>query len=498
MKKQELIEKPETPDIPKSIEFPENLEYNGFQEYFFMMKNFLIYKIKIGIIDDKIIIESGNYSITFNFNEINLLFKTEFNSIQSAYEYLINLFDENNYMIKEVNIKKEMILYLKINNKFTELILSYEKTSDYFTKQMKKIISDNEQIKKELNILKRYYVSNNLNNNGSNPKDIKSLKSISKDSFAEIDIDNTFTVFKSINDILYLIYSNKNKSLIFYDMQYQQVIKELKKCHNTYITNIRHYLDEINKRDLIMSISSKDNNLKIWSLIDWECILNLTNVNKKWYLYSACILTDNNENYIVTSSASEKHNNESIKVFNLNGIQIKTFNNSNETTLFVDNYYDDKTNKNYIISCSLGHSKSYDFRTGEVYRIYSEKNKSCSGSAVIKNNENIIKLIDSSADGYIRIYNFHSGEYLSKIKVIDKFLYGLCLWNNNFIFVGCGDKTIKLIDLDSEKVIESLNGHKNSVLTIKKLIHPLYGEYLLSQGLNDDKIKIWINKIDFS
>ena len=201
MKKQELIEKPETPDIPNSIEVPENLEYSGFQEYFFMMKNFLIYKIKIGIIDDKIIIESGNYSITFNFNEINLLFKTEFNSIQSANEYLINLFDENNYMIKEVNIKKEMILYLKINNKFTELILSYEKTSDYFIKQMKKIISDNEQIKKELNILKRYYVSNNLNNNGSNPKDIKSLKSISKDSFAEIDIDNTFTVFKSINDI---------------------------------------------------------------------------------------------------------------------------------------------------------------------------------------------------------------------------------------------------------------------------------------------------------
>jgi hypothetical protein len=363
---------------------------------------------------------------------------------------------------------------------------------------MKKIISDNEEIKRELNILKRYYISNNLNNNGSNPKGIKSLKSITKDSFAEIDIDNTFTVFKSINDILYLIYSNKNKSIICYDLQYQQILKELKKSHNAYITNLRHYLDEINKRDLIMSISSKDNNLKIWSLIDWECILNLTNVNKKWYLYSACLLTDNNEQYIVTSNASEKQNNESIKVFNLNGKQIKTFNNSNETTLFIDNYYDDKTNINYIISCSLGHSKSYDFRSGEVYRKYSEKNKSCCGSVIIKNNENIIKLIDSSADGFIRIYNFHSGEFLSKIKVIDKFLYGLCLWNNNFIFVGCGDKTIKLIDLDSEKVVDSLNGHKNSVLTIKKLIHPLYGEYLFSQGLNDDKIKIWINKIDFS
>ena len=497
MKNLESFETP-CPQIPETPDIFENLDNFVFQEYFFMMKNYMIYKIKIGIIDNKILIQSGNYSITFNYKEMEILLKTEFNSMQNAYEYLINLFDENNFMIKEVNIKKEMILYLKINNKFIELILSYEKACDLFIKQMRKIISDNEQIKRELNILKRYYVSNNFNNNGSNPKGIKSLKTISKDSFAEIDIDNTFTVFKSINDILYLLYSNKNKSIICYEMQYQQIIKELKKCHNAYISNLRHYFDEINKRDLIMSVSRKDNNLKIWSLIDWECILNLTNVNKKGYLYSASILTDNNENYIVTSNATEADSSEAIKVFNFQGQHIKTFNNSNETTLFIDNYYDDITNKNYIINCSLGYSKSYDFRSGEVYRKYTEKNKSCRGSIVIKYNENIIKLIDSSIDGYIRIYNFHSGEFLSKIKVADKFLYGLCLWNNNFIFVGCGDKSIKLIDLNSEKIIDSLIGHKNSVLTIKKLIHPLYGEYLLSQGLNDDKIKIWINKTDFS
>ena len=41
---------------------------------------------------------------------------------------------------------------------------------------------------------------------------------------------------------------------------------ELKNSHNQYITNFRHYLEEKNKRDLIMSISCQDNNIKIWNV----------------------------------------------------------------------------------------------------------------------------------------------------------------------------------------------------------------------------------------
>ena len=34
------------------------------------------------------------------------------------------------------------------------------------------------------------------------------------DSFVWSNLDNSFTVFKAINDILYLIYSTKNKSIM--------------------------------------------------------------------------------------------------------------------------------------------------------------------------------------------------------------------------------------------------------------------------------------------
>ena len=56
----------------------------------------------------------------------------------------------------------------------------------------------------------------NLNQNNKNiskdicdPKDITFLKYISKDSYSLWDLDNTFTIFNSINNILYLIYTKR-------------------------------------------------------------------------------------------------------------------------------------------------------------------------------------------------------------------------------------------------------------------------------------------------
>ena len=60
--------------------------------------------------------------------------------------------------------------------------------------------------------------------------------------------------------------------------------------------------------------------------------------------------------------------------------------------------------------------------------------------------------------------------------------------------MGCSDKTIKLIDLREAYIVKNFKGHNNSVLTIKKVNHPLYGECLITQGYNEDPIKLWINK----
>ena len=66
------------------------------------------------------------------------------------------------------------------------------------------------------------------------------------------------------------------------------------------------------------------------------------------------------------------------------------------------------------------------------------------------------------------------------IKIINccnNYVYGMSLWNEKYLFVGCEDKKI---DIDEGKIIKDFNGHNDSVLTIKTIVFPHYGKCLIS------------------
>jgi len=326
---------------------------------------------------------------------------------------------------------------------------------------------------------------------------IESLNNLINNSYFKesLYIDNTFTVFKSINDILYLIYSNENKSIISYNLIEKKVINEVKNAHDYLISNFIYYLDKINKRDLILSISCKNNNIKLWNFNNFECLLNIENIYNGGFIFSACFLNDNNHIYIITSNYKiDYFSFEYIKVFNLNGQKINQIDHSEENSNYIMAYYDNKTSKNYIISANNGNVKSFDFKENELYNIYNDGTYFNHNSVVINSKEDIVKLIESCNDGNIRIWNFHSAQLLNIIHITDKYLIGLCLWNNDYLLVGREDTIITIIDLNKEFIVNQLTGHNNSVLTIKNIIHPQYGKILISQGCGNDGIKLWLTK----
>ena len=174
------------------------------------------------------------------------------------------------------------------------------------------------------------------------------------------------------------------------------------------------------------------------------------NINVHRRLYSACFFNDNNQNYIMTSHCYND-NSENIKIFDFKGNIIKEIKDYNNNTFFIDTYYDNKLNKNYIITGNDGYCKSYDYIENNVHKIYNDNDENCHDSIIINDKEEIVKLIESSIDGNIRIWNFHSGELINKIKVDKNSIYGINLWNNEYIFAGSKNKTIKLINLKKEK-----------------------------------------------
>ena len=176
---------------------------------------------------------------------------------------------------------------------------------------------------------------------------------------------------------------------------------------------------------------------------------------------------------------------------------IKEINYKNNQTYFIDIYHDKKSDIKYIITGNLGFVRTYDYTNDCKYHRYNDdENEYEHYKVIIFDNSEIIKIIAAGKDGQVLIWDFHSTELLKKIKV-NEFsydnLYGICLWNKELLFVGCGN-CLKVVDIENEKVVNSLIGHSNNILTIKTVIHPLYGECIISQELYSGQIKLWINK----
>ena len=343
---------------------------------------------------------------------------------------------------------------------------------------------------------KKKYQLNDINSFEDTSIDIQfnNEKYIIKDSFSLYWFNNSFIIFNSINNIIYLIYTNKNNSILSYDLISFKKIAEIKYSHFMQITNFKYYLDkDIYKKELIMSISAEDNNIKLWDIKNWECLLNIIEVNKNGYLYSSCFLINNNYIYIITSNYNFPNTVEPIKIYDLKGNKVFEVNDSNDNTVYIDNYYDNILSNNYIITGNNNYVKSYDYNHNILYHKYNDDSKGFHYSIII-NKENITSLIESCEDGNIRIWNFHSGELLKKININKGTLFGICLWNNEYILVGCYDKMIKLVDIKYGIFIKDFIGHNHRVITIKKFYHPKYGDCIISEGWINDGIILWIKK----
>ena len=143
-----------------------------------------------------------------------------------------------------------------------------------------------------------------------------------------------------------------------------------------------------------------------------------------------------------------------------------------------------------ILTATIRNVKSYDYKNNKIYKVYDDNNNNNKDndiyhfndklhrSLIIYENDNLVKLVESCVDGHIRIWDFHSGKLLNKILIQEDLdLIGLCLYKNKYLFIGCENEDMKLIDLNKESVIEistdyfRFNDNIN-IITIKTINHP--------------------------
>ena len=242
-----------------------------FQDYYLIKEN-NVFKIVIIKMEKILLIKYKSYQIQLNIDDLSrLIMIKKFNSIEEGYKYINSIFEENKIKIKNVTINKKIELELNLDlNKDIIINLIYQKDNkniivDEFKELKMEIYGLKEEInclKKEIKELKAINSFKNINrdkdkietnddHNMNEIKNIQILKEFNIDSFTDCYLDNTFTVFKSVNDILHLIYTDRNNSIISYDLINNKIINEIKNAHNDLITSFRHFLDNINYINII-------------------------------------------------------------------------------------------------------------------------------------------------------------------------------------------------------------------------------------------------------
>ena len=122
---------------------------------FYLIKDNSIYKVILTENKDEIIINIRNYFIKFNSIDLYLLTKIKFKSINNIYQFILNIFDNNNVLIKNVILDKEIILLMKFGeNNLFELVLTYQQNYNIDIFNVDRI----KQIQNEICILKKEHI----------------------------------------------------------------------------------------------------------------------------------------------------------------------------------------------------------------------------------------------------------------------------------------------------------------------------------------------------
>ena len=318
---------------------------------------------------------------------------------------------------------------------------------------------------------------------------------IVNDAYNFDGVINAFIAFNSIIDEkIYIIYTNKDNSIISFNVTDKKKIKEIKNSPDNKITNYRHCLDKANKRDLCISISSSINNIKLWNANSLELLFNFENIYDSGKIKSACFLNDNDGLYIIASNSNYYDKTKLIQVYDLKGNKVKEISNSKDDTYYIETYHDKNSNINYIITGNFLDVKSYNYNDDKLYFKYSDQFSKEHRCIVINDkDEKEVKLIESSKDGNIRVWDFHSGKLLQKIELSMEKLFEICLWDSDHVYVGCGEEIIRLVDIKNGKIIKHFQDF-NSVIGLKKINDPILGECLLSQGNEIEQILLWKKK----
>jgi len=244
------------------------------------------------------------------------------------------------------------------------------------------------------------------------------------------------------------------------------------KLHNAKINSVSNYLDESNKRDLVIT-SSNDKTINILKCDNYSNIFNITHDKP---VITANIIFHDNEIYIIGAGDNDYLNVWDGKKNKIANFEDTCITNRRSEIFYFENYL--------LIIVSGTKGINNDFNEKKIFRNFLEKSdSSCYFYFHIMFVNETLELIETSNDGCIRIWDFNNIKLLKKIS--HSWLSGLTILDENNFCIGSCNKNVILFDFNNYKEIKQYSKHTGRVIQLNKINHPFLGECLISQSKMD-------------
>ena len=336
---------------------------------------------------------------------------------------------------------------------------------------------------------------------------------------SDYGLNESFDIFKSeLNGNNYLIVANKNNNNIdIINIESNKLIKSIKNNPSKFIyikyfqkietkknylitiniknaINIYEFSEENNfeKINLLLTIITKKEFNNTFNFINGTLIFNIK-INSKLF------------DILLVSSRARYMEEYPTLIYNIkNGQELKEISHTKKNmTRFMIPWYNKNDDNYYLIELCEELLIVINILYNNIYaKLDEEKFKSFNAGFVHELND-IDFLFVADSCGQIQVFNLFSKEICFKIDVRKNKsnirLYGLILWNYNYLIVNDdNNKSIIVIDLKNKYIIGSTyNEHNDSVRCIKRIRHKKYGECLITGG-DDHFIKLFKSNNDIS
>ena len=368
---------------------------------------------------------------------------------------------------------------------------------------------------------------NNINSNNISEEQISNspppyftfIENIYTKCDSDYGLNESFDIFKSeLNGNNYLIVANKNNNNIdIINIESNKLIKSIKNNPSKFIyikyfqkieakknylitiniknaINIYEFSEENNfeKINLLLTIITKKEFNNTFNFINSTLIFNIK-INSKLF------------DILLVSSRARYMEEYPTLIYNIkNGQELKEISHTKKNmTRFMIPWYNKNDDNYYLIELCEELLIVINILYNNIYaKLDEEKFKSFNTGFVHELND-IDFLFVADSCGQIQVFNLFSKEICFKIDVRKNKsnirLYGLILWNYNYLIVNDdNNKSIIVIDLKNKYIIGSTyNEHNDSVRCIKRIRHKKYGECLITGG-DDHFIKLFKSNNDIS